>query len=153
MKLMRTIISQNISDSQKKSILYATGNRNKILSMSMVALLLLAFPTSSHATQVPCDKPLHQIELQMKVAADNLAIANQAALPGMWPQPVETVKCQGEKCKVDAHQGVRLSYEPYSFYADDLGLVGYPDVDPQQESIKLASLQWEYDLQKQSCEQ
>jgi flagellar basal body rod protein FlgC len=70
----------------------------------------------------------------------------------MWPVARKTVECAGEKCKVKSHQGVRLSYEPYSFYADGLGLVGYPDIDSNQESIQLASLQWEYDLQKNSCE-
>jgi len=121
--------------------------------MSLVAFLLLVSVSPSHASVPTCEEPLKQIELKMKVAAENLAVANQPALPGMWPVARKTVACVDTKCKVEAHTGVRLSYEPYSFYADSLGLVGYPDIDAEKESIQLASLEWEYDLEKNSCDQ
>jgi flagellar basal body rod protein FlgC len=118
--------------------------------MSLVAFLLLASLTPSQANTA-CEKPLQQIELKMKVAAENIAISSEPAIPGMWPKSREEVECKGQRCKVALHRGVRLSYEPYSFYADQLGLVGYPDIDPEAESSKLASLQWEYNIQRDSC--
>ena len=118
--------------------------------MSLVALFLLASITPSHAN-TNCEKPLKQIELQMKVAAENIAVAGEPALPGMWPKAREEVECKGERCKVNFHRGVKLSYEPYSFYSDPLGLVGYPDIDPEIENRKLVSLQWQYNLESESC--
>ena len=121
--------------------------------MSLVSLFLLASILPSTAQAIPnCEKPLQEIQLKIQVASDNITMANEPALPGMWPKARETVACKGEKCKVELERGVKLAYEPYSFYADSLGLVGYPDVDPDTESNKLASLEWEYGLQKQSCE-
>ena len=87
----------------------------------------------------------------MKVAAENLAIANDPAIPGMWPKSREEVSCKGNHCKVELRRGVRIAYEPFSFYADPLGLVGYPDIDPEVENSKLLSLQWEYSVQRESC--
>ena len=121
--------------------------------MSLVAIFLLAFSVSiqSQAAIPPCEKPLKEIELKIQAAADNLANASEPALPGMWPKAREKVECKNSKCKVKLERGVRLAYEPFSFYADNLGLVGYPDIDPEVENSTLASLQWEYGLQNQAC--
>ena len=100
-----------------------------------------------------CDKPLKEIALKIQVASDNLANATEPAIPGMWPKAKEVVQCKNTKCTVELERGVKLAYEPHSFYADSLGLVGYPDVDPDTESSKLASLEWEYKVQEQACNQ
>ena len=122
--------------------------------MSLAALfLLVSIPNpSTQAAIIPCDKPLKEIVLKMKVAEENLAVANQPAIPGMWPAPAKVVECRNEKCKVRYKSGFKLSYEPFSFYADHFGLVGYPDIDPKEESIRLASLEWAYEFQKNSCD-
>jgi hypothetical protein len=121
--------------------------------MSLVKFFLLAFFVSSTAHAIPtCEKPLHEIELKIQASSDNLAMASEPAIPGMWPKSREVVACKGSNCKVELERGVKLEYEPYNFYADSLGLVGYPDIDVDTESSKLASLEWEYGLQKQSCD-
>jgi flagellar basal body rod protein FlgC len=121
--------------------------------MSLVKFFLLAFFVSSTAYAIPtCEKPLQEIALKIQAASDNLAMANEPAVPGMWPKAREVVACRGSKCKVELERGVKLQYEPYNFYADTLGLVGYPDIDVDTESSKLASLEWEYGLQKQTCD-